>query len=424
MHRRRRLGRPGKRESAGNILTRGSGLILAIALGARALAAAPAPLSPAVFDLAHAILRSRGIVQKDLVPIVPGLAVAVFVDGAVIWSEEFGYANLATKAPVAPTTRFRVGSVAKPITAAGLMLLVEAGRLDLDAPIQKYVPDYPNQGAPITTRMLAGHLSGIRHYRGLEMLSNRVYPTLREGLGIFERDPLLSRPGTSFVYSSYNWNLVGVVMESAAQEDFLSYMSRRVFVPLGLTHTRADQAGATDPDRAQPYEVDRMGRFIPAPPVDSSYKWPSGGFLSTADDLARFGAALVRPGFLKAESLQILFTSQKTSGGRPTHYGLGWFVAPGVVFHGGDSVGGTAVLLLAPAAHLAVAMACNRGHLAFSGESERRILTTPGDRFTSLPLTKAARQIAALFVAALPPQAPPSAPAAVGSKAVRKLALR
>ena len=111
-----------------------------------------------------AIARAREIVATKLAPAVPGLSVAVGVDGAIVWSEGFGYADLAAKKPVTRDTRFRIGSISKSIAAAGLMLLVERGQLDLDAPVQKYVPDFPvKKEGVITTRLLAGHLAGIRH---------------------------------------------------------------------------------------------------------------------------------------------------------------------------------------------------------------------------------------------------------------------
>src|SRR4051812_33341105 len=98
-----------------------------------------------------AIAQARALVEKDIASKVPGMSVAVAVDGQIVWSQGFGYADLKTHEPVTPSTRFRVGSVSKPLTAAGLALLVERGQLDLDAPVQRYVPDFPKKSAVITT---------------------------------------------------------------------------------------------------------------------------------------------------------------------------------------------------------------------------------------------------------------------------------
>ena len=97
--------------------------------------------------------------------------------------------------PVWPTTRFRIGSISKPPTATALMKLVEAGKIDLDAPVQKYVPSFPDKGAVITVRMVAGHLGGIRHYRGEEFTIQRHYGSVLEGLQVFENDPLAFSAG-------------------------------------------------------------------------------------------------------------------------------------------------------------------------------------------------------------------------------------
>lgn len=239
----------------------------------------------------------------------------------MVWSEEFGYADLATKTPVARTTRFRIGSVSKPLTATGLALLVERGQLDLDAPVQKYIPDFPQKGGIITPRLLAGHLTGIRNYRGREATSNRPFSNLRSGLEIFEDDPLEAPPRSKFSYASYNWNVLGVVMEAAAKQDFLSYMEDHVIKPFGLANTRAGRVGTADPQRPQFYETGPGGKFFVAPPVDLSYCWPAGGFLSTTEDLARFGSAHLQPGLLKPESLKLLFTSQTTVAGIQTRHG-------------------------------------------------------------------------------------------------------
>lgn len=329
--------------------------------------------------LAAAVSRARTIVQKEFAPKVPGLSVAVAVDGKMVWSEGFGYADLAQKKPVSPSTRFRIGSISKPLAAAGLMLLVERGRLDLDAPVQTYVPDFPDKGAPITTRLLAGHLSGIRHYRGREIFSNRPYASVRAGLEIFAHDPLEAPPGTKYIYSTYGWSVIGAVMEAAAGEEFTAYLDASVIRPLGLTHTRPDRAGIADADRTQFYESDSAGRFVTAPAVDSSYKWAGGGYLSTPEDLVRFGSAHLQPGFLKKETLAQLFTSQKTSAGKPTHYGLGWSLltdAHGhqLFLHTGGSVGGTSVLLLHPDSKTVVALVCNHGKSPFTKEAREAIV--------------------------------------------------
>jgi len=294
----------------------------------------------------------------------PGLSLAVAVDGKIVYSEGFGFADLEERVPVWPTTKFRIGSVSKPLTAIALAQLVEAGKLDLDAPVQSYVRSFPDKGAVITTRMLAGHLGGIRHYQGDEFKIQQHYANVLDGLKIFENDPLVSPPGTKFNYSSYGYNLLSAVVESASGENFLAYMQKHVFDAMGLVHTTADQNAQIVEQRSRFYEKEKDGTLENAPYVDNSYKWAGGGFLSTSEDLVRFGSILLQPGFLKAESLKLLFTSQKTKSGQVTGYGVGWGIAKSasgklVYAHSGGSVGGTSQLIVYPETHVVVALITN-----------------------------------------------------------------
>jgi serine beta-lactamase-like protein LACTB, mitochondrial len=340
-------------------------LLCALALicapsGARSQTALAADTAPYASARANAAKQA----QEWLARGTPGLALAVAIDGKIVYSESFGYADLEERVPVWPTTKFRIGSISKPLTATALLQLVEAGKLDLDAPVQKYVPSFPNKGAVITVRMVAGHLAGIRHYHENEMTIQRHYNNILESLKIFENDPLVSPPGTKFNYSSYGFNLLSAVIESASGEPFLSYMQKHVFTPMGLVHTTADQNTEIIEQRSRFYELDPAGHQENAPYVDNSYKWAGGGFISTAEDLVRFGSQLLQPGFLKAQTLQTMFTPQKTNSGEPIEYGVGWFIHKSqsgklIYEHSGGSVGGTSQLILYPESHIVVALVTN-----------------------------------------------------------------
>src|SRR5262249_48922940 len=126
---------------------------------------AAAPANAARENHAKAKEHARAIAKEWLGRGIPGLTLAVAIDGKIVYAEGFGYADVEQRVPVWPTTKFRIASDSKPLTAAGLLLLVEQGKIDLDAAVQKYVPSFPDKGAKITPRMLAGHLAGIRHYK-------------------------------------------------------------------------------------------------------------------------------------------------------------------------------------------------------------------------------------------------------------------
>jgi len=301
---------------------------------------------------------------------IPGFSITVAIDGTIVYSEGFGYADLEARVPAWPDTKFRIGSVSKPLTSAGMMLLVEQGKFDLDAPIQKYVPTFPDKGAKITPRMLAGHLGGIRHYKENELDSQKHYDTVMAGLERFQNDPLVAPPGTKFSYSSYGYNLLSAAIEAAAGKTFRDYDQEQVFTPLGLRFTVADQPSQIIEHRTRFYSRVKDQRLQNSEYVDNSYKWAGGGFLSTSEDLVRFGSALLQPGFLKKESLALLFTPQKTSDGKETEYGMGWFIhrsnsGKRIYEHSGGSVGGSSELILYPDSHLVVAFVCN-----FSGDPD------------------------------------------------------
>ena len=313
----------------------------------------------AAIDEARALLDS--IIDAEA---IPGLSAAIGRGSQLIWSEGFGYSDMTHNVMVTPLTKFRIGSVSKPITAAALGILIEAGALDLDAPVQDYVPTFPEKRWPVTTRQLAGHLGGIRHYRGLENFSRANYPTVLSGIAIFADDSLIHEPGTGFAYSSYGWNLVSAVVEGASGEDFLGYMDRVVFDPLGMDRTVADWNAPIISDRTRFYVADSTGQVSNAPYVDNSYKWAGGGFLSTPEDLLVFANAHLEAGYLQAETLETLFTSQRLRDGTETGYGIGWRSTTNehgerVVSHTGGSVGGRTVLTLNRDTRLIVAIVAN-----------------------------------------------------------------
>jgi CubicO group peptidase (beta-lactamase class C family) len=322
--------------------------------------------SPSAGRDAEAIEVSRRLIEKWMRETeAPAALVTVSRGGRTIWSEAFGCASLELQVPASPRTRFRIGSVSKPLTSTAMALLVEDGKLDLDAPVQRYVPDFPVKAWPITTRQLAGHLSGIRHYVTGEFENQRHFDTVRSGLAMFEKDSLIFEPGTKYGYSSHGYNLLSAVLEGASGEKFLELMDRRVLGPAGMKATAADDPFRIVPDRAAFYtREDASGEVRNVLWVDNSYKWASGGFVSTTEDLVRFANALAAGSLVRHDTLRLLWTPLRTRDGKETGYGLGWSVAPDEkgrrrVWHSGGAQGGTAYLLLYPDEGLAVAMLVN-----------------------------------------------------------------
>ena len=325
-------------------------------------AVAPTPLRfPEVVGDARELVETA-LVEEDY----PGIAIAVSVEGQTVWSEGFGYADLEHRIPMTPAIKFRVGSIAKPMTAAAVVTLVEAGQLDLDAPIQRYVASFPEKRQPITTRQLGGHLAGIRHYDGDEMLIRDRYDTVTASLAIFKNDPLLHAPGTKYSYSSYGYNLISAVIEGASGQNFLSYMREAVFRPLAMNQTVADHVTSLIPHRAGFYQRNGDGALVNAPYVNNSYKWAGGGFLSTTEDVLRFANAHLEDAFLSASQKEILFMEQRTTDGAGVGYGFGWFVRADdagwpLLSHSGGSIGGTSLMVMQPDTGVVVVGLVNQG---------------------------------------------------------------
>lgn len=300
---------------------------------------------------------------------IPGLSVAIAVDGKIVYAKGFGYADLENKVPFTAQTVSRIGSVSKTFTALSTMQLAEQGKINLDAEIQTYVPTFPKKPLPITIRQLLCHQGGIRHYKpdSNEMLSNVRYADVESALAIFKDDPLVNDPGTKYSYTTYGYNLLSRAVEAASGENFTDYVQKHIIDPLGLKQTYFDDRIRIIPMRAHFYT--RTRNYSPVsnvPQVDQSNKWGGGGLLSTVEDLIKYAAAYDGETLAKRQTIERMFSAQKTRDGNPTAYGLGWAIASEQgkrrVEHSGGSVGATAILTKYPEQGLIIAALVNCDH--------------------------------------------------------------
>ncbi len=328
-------------------------------------------------NYSNAIKESRRLVDSLFnTGRTPGLDIAVSIHGTLVWSEAYGFADLEHEVPVIPgVTRFRIGSVSKPITAAALGKLMDRGDIDIDEAVQTYVPGFPLKEYPLTIKQVSGHIGGIRHYKNQEFLLSKHYNTVLEGLDIFKDDSLLFEPGSSFSYSSYGFNLLSAAIGGASGQNFLDFMQEQVFDPLGMSSTCADMNDSIIIHRSSFYELKDDSTFVNAAYVDNSYKWAGGGFISTTTDLLKFGEAHMHPGFLSEATLNTLTTPQVLSGGDTTNYGLGWFIdeSNGIkrIGHGGGSIGGITDLQVYPEKELVIAAVSNSSDTRFGNVINR-----------------------------------------------------
>lgn len=315
---------------------------------------APSPRWTDAAEHGRQLMRAALLEQN-----LPGLSVAVGVDGVIVWAEGVGWADLDRKVPVEPETRFRIGTASTVLTSAAAGLLLEQERLALDEEIQVHVPAFPRQHWPVTLRQVMGHVAGVGNDGGDEgPLFSAHCERPADALRYFADRPLLFEPGTRFRYSSYGWILVSEAVEAASGEPFLRVMRKQVFEPLGMDDTVADSATESIRDRATPY----FPRFGADPqygqhlmrPLDYSCYAGASVFVSTPSDLVRFGMAINGGRLLQPTTVRLLQTSQRLASGEETGYGLGWDLedvtvagaAARAVGHDGDVLGGRVASLM------------------------------------------------------------------------------
>ena len=295
---------------------------------------------------------------------IAGVSVAVVADNQLRWSNGYGFADLENFVPAKAATVYRLGSISKSVTAVAVMQLAERGKLDLDAPVQKYCPAFPAKQWPVTSRHILAHLSGIRHYKSQEeYASTRRYDSIAAGLDMFKDEPLLHEPEAKYTYTTFGYSVLGCALEGASGQQFPDFVRENVLRAAGLDRMRVDSINEIIPNRAQGYRRTRDGSLRNSDIADNSYKIPGGGYVSTVEDLAKFAVAVNTNSLLKRETVEQMFTSQKTRDGKETNYGLGWSAqmqnGQKTVGHSGAQQRVSTYLHLVPARNFAVALMTN-----------------------------------------------------------------
>jgi CubicO group peptidase (beta-lactamase class C family) len=205
---------------------------------------------------------------------------------------------------------------------------------------------------------------------------------MEESLQLFASDPLLSKPGTQFHYSTYGYTLLGCVLEGAASQKYVDFVRENVFHPAAMEHTQSDDFFAIVPHRTRWYHRDKTGAVHNAGVLDSSYKIPGGGLISSADDMANFEAALLAGKLVKPATQEMMWTPQQTADGKPTTYALGWGVGDHfglhLIGHDGGQQGTSTAILLAPQKSAAIVVLANMDQLNANHLAESLLKITLG----------------------------------------------
>jgi len=300
---------------------------------------------------------------------IPGISIAVVVNHKLVWAGGYGFSDLENFVPAKSTTAYRLASISKPLTAVAVLQLAEQKKIDLDAPIQTYCPSFPTKRWPVTARQLLAHLGGVRHYRNDEIMLTKQFNSIGDGLTIFTADSLDHEPGTKYLYSTYGYNLLGCVIEGASGMTYVEYMKKSVFTPAAMDRIQVDEISAIIPNRAQGYRMGPNGELLNSALANTSYKIPGGGYISTVNDLAKFAVALQTGVLLKPETVQMMFTPQKTRDGKPASdtpaaaYALGWRISEykqeREVAHSGSQQRVRTYLYMRPDRKFALVLMCN-----------------------------------------------------------------
>jgi CubicO group peptidase (beta-lactamase class C family) len=257
---------------------------------------------------------------------IPGVAVAIVQGDRLIFSK--GYGEAAPGKPVTPQTQFFIGSITKSFTALAAMQLVEQGRLDLDAPVQRYLPWFrvasPDASSQITVRNLLNHTSGLSEVG--DPNASAYTSSLDEQARLLQYAHPTASTGSQYQYYNQNYRLVGLLIEQASGQSYGDYLQSSVFKPLGMAHSTTDPAKASK--LAQGYSrifgfpLAQSQRFIPG-------ALPSGYLISTADDMAHFLIAQINNRRVDGQPLlapTALAEMRTPPAGITSNYGMGWLV--------------------------------------------------------------------------------------------------
>jgi CubicO group peptidase (beta-lactamase class C family) len=262
-------------------------------------------------DHALAIERGRNIV-RPLVRRGSGVAVAVGVDGQLVWSEGFGRTAREGGEPVRPDSPFRVYSLMKQVTAVLALQSAGRGEVGMRDPVRRVLPALPEHYSQVTLLHLLTHTAGVRHYRDpSEAALTTRCASAGEALPLFIADPLVGVPGGEESYSTWGFVLASAVLEAAARMPFDSLLAIRVLQPAGMTSTHLD--GTDDPaSRPTYYDVDADGAVSVSASVDNSCKMGGGGFVASAEDIVRFHNAVLDGGLVPLAAVRQMLAGRTT----------------------------------------------------------------------------------------------------------------
>ncbi len=314
-----------------------------------------------VTPLAHADRIDDYVRQQMRRRDIPGVSIAIVRSGRVVKTQGYGFADLEQRVPATPRTVYDIGSITKSFTATVVTMLEREGKITLDDPVTKHLPQLAGGWDGITIRHLLTHTSGKK---SVTVLSSRPEYTEEEFLRRAAAAPTEFPAGTRWAYNNTGYHLLGLIVERATAAPFWGTLADRVLRPLGMTATGTTDPKAIIPHRARGYVV-VDGHHENAEAVHPASAPAAGGLVSTVLDLAKWDATLPTGRLLPTDALERMWTPTRLTGGKTYPYGLGWFVDQVAghrnIRHGGQSLGFATSLSRYPEDRLTVIVLTNLG---------------------------------------------------------------
>ncbi len=316
--------------------------------------------------------------MRDLV--IPGVALGIIQGTRIVHLKGFGIAD-ETGRPVTAQTPFRIGSITKSFTALAIMQLVEAGKIELDAPVRRYLPWFRVADEAASAKITVRHL--LNQTSGLSTLAGNAYWDKQEGLEATVRSLRaveLSQPvGAGFQYSNINYSIAGLIVEAASGQPYADYIAQHIFAPLAMRHSFTATAPSLTAGLAMGH-LYSMGRMVADIGVEPPAYLPAGFVSASVEDMSHYVVAQLNGGrysnasVLSAQGIAQLHhpavpVGEIHVGLKNTYYGMGWVIGPindtPVIWHNGDTGRYHAMLIMAPERGLGIVLLANASGLEY-----------------------------------------------------------
>lgn len=297
---------------------------------------------------------------------VAGASGSYSVNGEVTWKAAIGYADKDKKQAFTLDTEVRTASIAKSMTAIAVMQLVVQDLIDIDLPIETYIPEFIQKGkTKITTKHLLAHTSGMDAYKNNREAENKInYPTLLDAYNVFKDRKLRFEPGTEFYYTSYGYVVLGILIEKVSGLSYESYMQKHIWDKAEMQNTGIEKTEIKRENATTLYHRDRKGKIKEAKTNNLSNRIPAGGFYTTVNDLVKFGNALINNILVSEETFKLMgehHSLEKVNNG----YGFGFYLYGGeknessIIGHNGAQRGTSTQLFVIPKLKTVIAVVSN-----------------------------------------------------------------